>query len=337
MANSTAPSSSLMLTYAASTAHTKDLTPSIITFKSNMPIFSIRPLALNTSGHRNLLLYWANPCPQRDPNQFVAAAMGDTATAPPPKPKKRISASLLKIDRVRCKRFLEIQKLRETEKEYDVKTAISLLKEMSSSKLVETAEAHFRLNIDPKKHMDQQLRATVSFPKAIGLTFKVAVVTKGGNFDEAITAGAEIVGGEDLIERIRGGFREFDKLIASPDMMVKVVSLGRLLGSRGLLPSPKAGTVTPNIPQAIEEFKNGKKVEYTADKTGIVHIPFGKVEFSEDDLILNFLAAVKSIGSNKPVGAKGVYWRSAHICTSMGPSIRLDVREMLSYKPPSNI
>ncbi|GMI66981.1 proline-rich protein-like 1, plastid ribosomal protein L1, EMBRYO DEFECTIVE 3126 [Hibiscus trionum] len=336
MATCTTPSSSLMQTHAASTAHTQDLTPSILSFKSKTPAFSVRPLVLNTSGHRNSLLDWANPCPQRDSNHFVAAAMGDTATAPPPKPKKGI-ASFLKIDRVRSKRFLEIKKLRETKKEYDVKTAISLLKEMASSKFVETAEAHFRLNIDPKKYSDQQLRATVSFPKATGLTFKVAVVTRGEKFDEAITAGAEIVGGEDLIEQIRGGFREFDKLIASPDMMVKVVSLGRLLGSRGLLPSPKAGTVTPDIPQAIEEFKNGKKVEYTADKTGIVHIPFGKVDFSEDDLMLNFLAVVKSIEANKPKGAKGVYWKSAHICTSMGPSIRLDVREMLSYKPPSNV
>ncbi|CAM8889040.1 unnamed protein product [Rhodiola kirilowii] len=345
---------SIMLTQAASSAvhHHQEATSFLLSKPNFRTTISLYPLVVLRSGGgaRNLRSDGNGHCRNLVASAAAAALAesdlidavdeeeGDEQAPAAPvvytKPKTGKAALPLKRDRTRSKRFLEIQKLRETKKEYDVRTAFSLLKEMANSKFVETVESHFRLNIDPK-YNDQQLRATVSLPKGTGQTVRIAVLTQGEKFDEAKSAGAEIVGGEDLIQQIKEGFMDFDKLIASPDMMPKVASLGKILGPRGLMPNPKAGTVTTNIPQAIAEFKKGK-VEYRADKTGIVHIPFGKIDFSDEDLIENFMAAVKSIETNKPSGAKGVYWKSAHICSSMGPSIRLNIRDMLDYKPPAN-
>ncbi|KAJ4978593.1 hypothetical protein NE237_009373 [Protea cynaroides] len=351
---SASSSTSLML---AATATLQAESPSKSVFFSFFRSYSVYPLVrLHSKGRKSC--NWVHVTSTREPkpdSTLVAVAAiaveaevaevaedvkelgidGAAAPVPATKPKKGKAALPLKRDRTRSKRFLEIQKLREMKKEYDLPTAISLLKQMASTRFVETAEAHFRLNIDPK-YNDQQLRATVNLPKGTGQTVRVAVLTQGEKVEEAKNAGADLVGGVDLIEQIKGGFMDFDKLIASPDMMPKVASLGKLLGPRGLMPNPKAGTVATDIPQAIAEFKKGK-VEYRADKTGIVHLPFGKADFAEEDLIINLIAAAKSIEANKPSGAKGVYWKSAHICSSMGPSIRLNIRELLDYKLPSNV
>lgn len=223
------------------------------------------------------------------------------------------------------RRFQEAKKQIEN-KLYNYIDGIQLLKNIASTKFIETAEAHIMLGLDPK-YADQQLRATVTLPKGTGKTIRIAVITKESKMVEAAQASADIIGSEDLIEEINKGRMDFDKLIATPDVMPLIAKLGKVLGPRGLMPSPKAGTVTNELNSTIKQFKQGK-IEYRVDKTGIVHLPFGKTNFSTEDLAENLLGIYKSIDKNKPAGAKGKYWKTFYICSTMGPSINIDISSM---------
>lgn len=223
------------------------------------------------------------------------------------------------------KRAKTIRNKIEMTKEYSAKEALKLLKTTATAKFVETAEAHISLKLDTK-YADQQLRTTLVLPKGTGKTVKIAVVAQGEKINEALSAGAERAGADDLIQAIMKGDLDFDRLIATPDMMPAIAKLGKILGPRGLMPSPKSGTVTSDIKEAIAEFKKGK-LEYRADKSGIVHIPFGKTNFAADDLLSNLEAVQESIDKNRPSGVKGRYWKSFYICSTMGPSIQLDTSD----------
>ena len=209
--------------------------------------------------------------------------------------------------------------------------ALGIIKENANAKFDETIEAHIRLGIDPK-YTDQQLRTTVALPHGTGQSIKIAVITSGENVSKAKSAGADLFGEEDLVESINKGNMEFDLLIATPDMMPKVAKLGRVLGPRGLMPNPKAGTVTNDISNAIKEFKAGK-LEFRADKAGIVHVRFGKASFTKEALFDNLKTLQESIDKNKPSGAKGKYWKSFYVTSTMGPSIQVDINAVQDYQP----
>ncbi|MBD2163535.1 50S ribosomal protein L1 [Calothrix membranacea FACHB-236] len=227
-------------------------------------------------------------------------------------------------------RRLQALQAKVEDRDYAPIEALNLLKETATAKFPEAAEAHIRLGIDPK-YTDQQLRTTVALPKGTGQEVRVAVIARGEKVNEASNAGADIVGSEELIDEIQKGRMDFDKLIATPDVMPQVAKLGKLLGPRGLMPSPKGGTVTFDIASAIAEFKAGK-LEFRADRTGIVHVMFGKASFSPEDLLINLKALQETIDRNRPSGAKGRYWRTVYVSSTMGPSIKVDISALRDLK-----
>ncbi len=209
------------------------------------------------------------------------------------------------------------------DREYPVAEAVKVLKECASAKFDETIEISMNLGIDPR-HADQQVRGVVQLPAGTGKTVRVAVFARGDKADEAKAAGADIVGAEDLAEAIQGGEMNFDRCIATPDMMAIVGRLGKVLGPRGLMPNPRLGTVTPDVATAVQGAKGGE-VEFRAEKAGIVHAGIGKASFSEADLAANLLAFVDAISRAKPTGSKGTYIKKVSIASTMSPGLKLDL------------
>jgi len=220
------------------------------------------------------------------------------------------------------KRYQDAVKLVDQEASYEPSQAIDLVKQMAKAKFDETVEVAVRLGVDPKKQ-DQNIRGVVVLPHGTGKTKSVLVFAKGDKAKEAEAAGADYVGDQDLINKIQQGWFEFDVCVATPDMMAEVGKLGRLLGGKGLMPNPKAGTVTFDVAKAIQEIKAGK-IEYRLDKTGaIVHAPIGKVSFDSDKLAENLRVLLEALNRAKPAAAKGVYMRSVAVSSTMGPGVRI--------------
>src|ERR1700732_1660661 len=220
------------------------------------------------------------------------------------------------------KQYQSAQKQVET-REYPLEEAIPLIKKVKFAKFDETVEIHMRLGVDPK-HADQMVRGTVLMPNGLGKSKKVLVIASGDKLKEAEEAGADFVGGEDMVNKIQSeSWTDFDAVVATPDMMRSVGKLGKILGPRGLMPNPKTGTVTQDVAKAVKEVKAGK-VEFRVDKTGIIHAPVGKISFASDKLFENAASLITAVIKAKPAVAKGKYVRSATICSTMGPGVSLD-------------
>ena len=209
-----------------------------------------------------------------------------------------------------------------------VAEAIALVKANAKAKFDESIEISVNLGVDPR-HADQQVRGVVNLPSGTGRDVRVAVIAKDAKADEARAAGAEVVGAEDLVERIQGGFKDFDRVIATPDMMALVGRLGKVLGPRGLMPNPKVGTVTMNVGQAVKDAKGGA-VEFRVEKAGIVHAGIGKVSFTDDALLANAKAMVEALNRSKPSGAKGTYIKKVSLSSTMGPGVKIEPASVLS-------
>lgn len=226
------------------------------------------------------------------------------------------------------KRYVEAAKLVDKEQLYDIGDAVALVKKSASAKFDETIEAHLKMGLDGR-HADQQIRGAVVLPHGTGKTVKVLVFAKGDKVDEANAAGADYVGGEELIPKIQNdGWLDFDVVVATPDMMGVVGRLGRVLGPKGLMPNPKAGTVTPDVTKAVADIKAGK-IEYRLDKNNIIHVPVGKASFTEEQLTDNFQALIDEINKVKPAAAKGQYMRSVTLASTMGPGVKLNTVKLV--------
>ncbi|GAB4009714.1 MAG: 50S ribosomal protein L1 [Bdellovibrio sp.] len=226
------------------------------------------------------------------------------------------------------KKFLEAQSKVDTEKFYSINEAIKLAKETAFAKFDESVDLAFKLGVDPR-HADQMIRGSVALPAGTGKTVRVCVITSGENLTKAEQAGADFVGSDDIITKIAGGWMEFDRVIASPEMMGKLGRIGRLLGPRGLMPNPKLGTVTTEVAKAVAEQKAGK-VEYRTEKNGIIHVPIGKKSFTDENIRKNLDTVLSAIIKAKPSSAKGTYLKSLTISTTMGPGVKIDTVEAVN-------
>ena len=226
------------------------------------------------------------------------------------------------------KKYIEAAKLVDRTKAYGPAEAVELVKETSVVNFDPSVEAHIRLGVDPR-HADQMVRGTVVLPHGTGKVVRVAVFAQAEKAQEALRAGADEVGGEDLVKKIEGGWLEFDVAVATPDMMGMVGKLGRILGRRGLMPNPKAGTVTFDIERAVGEVKAGR-VEFKVDKGAIIHVPVGKASFSGEALVANLAVLLDAVNRAKPSGAKGTYLRTVTIASTMGPGVRVDLPSLLA-------